>query len=348
VQHFPRGSITVGVEFRRLTGASVTEDQEDIGELNYLCNIDLVDGETTVHTTLDGQQREAYSLTKSGSMSAYFAHKVWATRILGAVLLVLASPLILVLVALVRATSAGPALFRQARIGKNSAEFTMYKIRTMFADAESVTGPVWSVPGDSRITPVGWVLRLLHLDELPQLINVARGEMDLVGPRPERPAFVDWLAGEIPNYRDRLQVLPGVTGLAQVNLPPDETLDCVRKKLTLDCEYVRIASLSLDLRILICTLLRMIGIRHGRAVSWMALTYEVELSEERSRVAAVAKPLRPHTAVEMPASESYSDNHVTGEDSLQPVPSGEGDGQFTLGLEIEPLGRASRNPVRPR
>jgi hypothetical protein len=154
----------------------------------------------------------------------------------------------------------------------------MYKIRTMYVDAESVTGPTWSVPGDSRITPLGRVLRLLHLDELPQLINVARGEMDLIGPRPERPQFVKWLASEIPTYRDRWRVLPGVTGLAQINLPPDESLDCVRKKLSLDCKYIDSAGIGLDLRILMCTFLRMLGIRHGRAVRWLGLTYHVELS----------------------------------------------------------------------
>jgi hypothetical protein len=127
------------------------------------------------------------------------------------------------------------------------------------------------------------VLRLLHLDELPQLINVARGEMDLIGPRPERPVFVARLARSIPNYCRRLEVLPGVTGLAQVNLPPDESLECVRRKLVLDCEYVRTAGLGLDLRILACTLLRMLGIRHGRAVRWLWLERAVHLPAEGHR-----------------------------------------------------------------
>jgi hypothetical protein len=152
----------------------------------------------------------------------------------------------------------------------------MYKLRTMYANAESVSGPVWCVPGDSRITPLGKILRFLHLDELPQLVNIVRGEMDFVGPRPERPSFVEWLAEEIPNYRDRLQVRPGVTGLAQINLPADKTIDCVRRKLAIDRHYVKVANLGLDLRILFCTFLRMIGIRHGRAARWLRVTCDVE------------------------------------------------------------------------
>ena len=195
---------------------------------------------------------------------------------MGAVLLVLASPLILLLILLVRLTSPGPALYRQARTGRHGKEFMMYKIRTMYRDAEKLSGPVWCIPGDSRITPIGKLFRLLHLDELPQLINVARGEMDLVGPRPERPCFVAWLADEIPNYTDRLLVLPGVTGLAQVNLPPDEELDGVRNKVVLDCEYITTASFGLDLRIVLCSFLRMFGIRHGRAVRWLGLERRIE------------------------------------------------------------------------
>jgi hypothetical protein len=146
----------------------------------------------------------------------------------------------------------------------------------MYSNAESVSGPVWCTGSDSRITPIGKILRFLHLDELPQLINIVRGEMDLIGPRPERPSFVKWLAEEIPGYRERLWVLPGVTGLAQINLPPDKSIDCVRRKLAIDCHYLKVATLGLDLRILACTFLRMIGIRHGRAARWLGVMYDVE------------------------------------------------------------------------
>jgi lipopolysaccharide/colanic/teichoic acid biosynthesis glycosyltransferase len=228
------------------------------------------------------------------ALPKYFAVKAWPARCLGLLLLVLASPLILLLVVIVRLTSPGPGIFRQTRTGKDGREFQMYKIRTMYVDAETVSGPTWCKPGDSRITPLGRVLRLLHLDELPQLLNIVQGEMDLVGPRPERPSFVDLLEREIPNYRDRLQVLPGVTGLAQVNLPPDETVNCVRKKLLLDCDYIQSASISLDLRILVCTSLRMLGIRHGRAVRMFRLERQVTLPTDDARTLAAAINGRDH------------------------------------------------------
>lgn len=244
--------------------------------LNCANGVVFGEGENAVTNSVNGMQQGAHSMDGSHNVPAYFARKAWPTKLVGAALLIIASPLIFVLVILMRCTSRGPGLYRQTRTGRHGKEFTMYKIRTMYVDAESVTGPTWSVPGDSRITPIGKILRLLHLDELPQLINVARGDMDLIGPRPERPQFVKWLASEIPSYRERWRVLPGVTGLAQINLPPDETLDCVRKKLALDCRYIDSAGLGLDLRILLCTFLRMVGIRHGRAVRWLGLTCNVE------------------------------------------------------------------------
>ena len=214
-----------------------------------------------MNTTLTDARCDVTSTEEQSAASSYFKHKAWLTRILAALLLIPAGPVILLLAIIVRITSPGPGLYRQARTGRHGIEFLIYKLRTMYDDAESVTGPVWCRPNDSRITPVGKVLRLFHLDELPQLINVLRGEMDLVGPRPERPVFVSRLERAIPNYHARLQVLPGITGLAQVNLPPDETLDCVRRKLVLDGIYIRNASIYLDARILLCTGLRLIGIR---------------------------------------------------------------------------------------
>jgi lipopolysaccharide/colanic/teichoic acid biosynthesis glycosyltransferase len=224
---------------------------------------------------MNGEQGDTALIGGELQVSKYFDCKARATRIIGAVLLVTASPLIALLIVLVRCTSRGPGLYRQIRIGKYGEEFEIYKIRTMYFNAESVSGPVWCTSGDSRVTPIGKILRFLHLDELPQLINIVRGEMDLIGPRPERPSFVEWLAHEIPDYRERLRVLPGVTGLAQINLPPDKTIDCVRKKLAIDCYYLQAANLGLDLRILLCTLLRMIGIRHGRAARWLGVKYDI-------------------------------------------------------------------------
>src|SRR5439155_12868491 len=115
---------------------------------------------------------------------------------------------------LVKLTSRGPALYTQTRLGRNGRPFTIYKLRTMQHRCESLTGARWSTPGDPRITPVGRFLRKTHLDELPQLWNVLRGDMALVGPRPERPEFVPQLEQAVPHYRDRLLVRPGVSGLA--------------------------------------------------------------------------------------------------------------------------------------
>ena len=163
---------------------------------------------------------------------------LWISRCLGALLLVPALPVIGILALIVRWTSPGPGIFRQLRVGQNGKTFMMYKLRTMRHDAERETGPVWTQQGDSRVTPVGRILRKLHLDEFPQLFNVIKGEMTLVGPRPERPEFVHRLAPRIPGYLQRLAVRPGITGLAQLNLPPDSDLDSVRCKLLLDLEYI--------------------------------------------------------------------------------------------------------------
>lgn len=208
----------------------------------------------------------------------------WKTildRIAAFFLLVPGFPLIAILIILVRLTSRGPGIYRQLRVGMSGRQFMMYKLRSMRIDAESGTGPVWSTLGaDSRVTPLGYWLRKLHLDELPQLFNVLRGEMALVGPRPERPEFVSILAEKIPGYLDRLQTLPGITGLAQVNLPPDTDLDSVRRKLVLDREYILTSGFWLDQRILMCTFFRVLGLRGGRSVRLFALERTVTLTCE--------------------------------------------------------------------
>jgi lipopolysaccharide/colanic/teichoic acid biosynthesis glycosyltransferase len=186
-------------------------------------------------------------------------------------------PIIGVLVIVTRLSSPGPGIFKQRRVGKNGRVFTMYKIRSMRSDAEAKTGAVWCVNNDPRITRVGYWLRKLHLDEFPQLVNVLRGEMSLVGPRPERPEFVEVLARQIPDYYDRLAVPPGITGLAQVNLPPDTDLDSVRRKLLLDQEYIANASLLFDLRMMLATFLRLLGLGGGRSLTLMRLHRAVEL-----------------------------------------------------------------------
>ncbi len=176
------------------------------------------------------------------------------------VLLALTGPLVLVAMLLIRLTSCGPALYTQTRVGRYGRPFTICKLRTMYDECENLTGACWSLPGDPRVTPLGHFLRRTHLDELPQLWNVLRGEMSLVGPRPERPEFVPQLEQAIPHYRERLQVRPGVTGLAQIQLPPDTDLDSVRIKLAYDLYYVRNLGMWLDLRIALGTALKVIGL----------------------------------------------------------------------------------------
>jgi len=175
-------------------------------------------------------------------------------------MLVVAGPLILLLMALVKATSRGPALYKQARVGRDGRVYQIYKIRTMVHDCERLTGPQWATVGDPRVTPLGRFLRASHLDELPQLWNVLRGEMSLVGPRPERPEFVSQLEKAIPGYRERLRVRPGITGLAQVQLPPDVDLASVRRKVRYDACYIRRMGPWLDLRILMGTSLKELGV----------------------------------------------------------------------------------------
>ncbi len=169
-------------------------------------------------------------------------------------------PVLLLAAAAVRLTSRGPAFYTQTRVGRSGRPFVIYKLRTMVHNCESLTGPRWSVPGDPRVTPVGRLLRLTHLDELPQLLNVLRGEMSLVGPRPERPEFLPELERELPAYSLRLALRPGVTGLAQVQLPPDTDIGSVRRKLAHDLYYVRHLGPWLDLRILLCTALYALGV----------------------------------------------------------------------------------------
>jgi exopolysaccharide biosynthesis polyprenyl glycosylphosphotransferase len=147
-------------------------------------------------------------------------------------------------------SSPGPIFYRQERVGRNGRRFSIYKFRTMVADAERLTGPVLATENDPRITAVGRFLRATRLDELPQIINILRGEMSFVGPRPERPVFVEEFSARLPAYRCRLAVKPGLTGLAQVN--GRYSTDAV-DKLRYDLYYIRNYSPLLDLRIILQT-----------------------------------------------------------------------------------------------
>ena len=171
------------------------------------------------------------------------------------IILILTMPINLLVSILIKLDSPGPVLFKQDRIGMGNKEFRIYKFRSMFQDAEKHTGPVWSRRDDPRVTRVGKILRKLRMDEIPQFYNVLKGEMSLVGPRPERSYFVDMLAAQLPYYRRRLKVRPGITGWAQVKHKYDESIEDVKVKLRYDLFYIENMSFRMDIKILARTIL---------------------------------------------------------------------------------------------
>lgn len=179
-----------------------------------------------------------------------------------AVGLVVAMPILLVLALIVWLTSRGAVLYKQQRVGLQGELFTVYKLRSMRSDAEAATGAVWAQAGDARMTRVGGFMRRLRLDELPQLWNVIRGDMSLVGPRPERPEFVSSLAAQIPFYGQRHVVKPGLTGWAQVRYTYGATVEDAMEKLQYDLYYIKNLSISLDLFILFETM-KTVALRRG-------------------------------------------------------------------------------------
>lgn len=170
------------------------------------------------------------------------------------IILVVGMPLWIGLTVAVKMTSEGGAIYKQRRVGKKGRIFTMYKFRTMQVDAEAKTGPVWASKDDTRYTSVGRWMRRTRLDEIPQLWNVMRGDMSLVGPRPERPYFVEKLIGKVPLYNRRHRVKPGITGWAQVMWHYDRSLEDVQQKVKFDLYYTENMSLRMDLKILFRTL----------------------------------------------------------------------------------------------
>jgi exopolysaccharide biosynthesis polyprenyl glycosylphosphotransferase len=168
-------------------------------------------------------------------------------------LFIVLSPIEALIAVVIKITSPGPIIYRQIRVGENGRNFVLYKFRTMPADAEK-DGVRWAAPGDKRATTFGRFLRYTHLDELPQLVNIMKGDLSFVGPRPERPEFVKTLKERIPYYETRLLVKPGVTGWAQINYRKDSTIEDVKEKIQYDIYYIKNRSLVLDLAIILKTL----------------------------------------------------------------------------------------------
>lgn len=175
------------------------------------------------------------------------------STILAAIGLLVAAPIMAIVAVLVKLTSPGPALYRQERVGLNGVPFTIFKFRSMRQDAEANTGAVWATKDDPRITKFGKFIRKTRLDELPQLFNVIRGEMSIVGPRPERPEFVRQLSEKIPFYRQRHFVKPGVTGWAQINHKYGDTIEDTITKLEYDLYYIKNLTPALDFYIIFHT-----------------------------------------------------------------------------------------------
>jgi exopolysaccharide biosynthesis polyprenyl glycosylphosphotransferase len=188
---------------------------------------------------------------REGPVEALFRRSL--DMLMAALLLTLTLPLLLVTAIAIKVDSPGPVFYRQARVGRDGRIFTLFKFRSMREDAEAAGAPVWASRRDCRVTRVGRVIRLTRIDELPQVLNVLKGDMALVGPRPERPAFVEQLGRLIPHYNDRAVVKPGITGWAQVNYPYGASVEDARMKLAYDLYYVRRRSLFLDLLILVAT-----------------------------------------------------------------------------------------------
>lgn len=193
-------------------------------------------------------------------LSAHLARRYFETAkeivdvALGFVALVLALPALAICMAIIKLSSRGPVFYTQERVGKKGVLFTMFKLRTMYNNAESSSGAVWAEHNDPRVIPWCRWMRRSHVDELPQLINVIKGEMSLVGPRPERPEILDELEKVYPRVRDRLKVRPGITGLAQIRNGYDTDVEAFRRKLEADLEYIDHRRWGLELRILASTL----------------------------------------------------------------------------------------------
>jgi exopolysaccharide biosynthesis polyprenyl glycosylphosphotransferase len=173
--------------------------------------------------------------------------------LLSASLLLVTLPLLLATAAAIKLDSPGPVFYRQDRVGRGNRVFMLFKFRSMREDAEAGGRAIWASKGDPRVTRVGRFIRLTRIDEIPQVFNVLRGDMAFVGPRPERPCFVEQLGRQIPHYHDRAAVKPGITGWAQVNYPYGASVEDARMKLAYDLYYVARRSLFLDLLILVAT-----------------------------------------------------------------------------------------------
>lgn len=225
----------------RLQGVKVDE-----GELLY----ERITGKIAI-----GKLRPSYLIFSEGFNRSRFNYifKRALDVLLAIVALALASPIILVTAIVIKLTSRGPVLFAQTRVGREGRIFTLYKFRSMKQDAEKESGPVWAQADDDRVTAIGKLIRKIRVDEIPQFINVLKSEMSFVGPRPERPFFVEELKKDIPYYTERLVVKPGITGWAQINYRYGASKEDAIQKLQYDLYYIKNMSIFLDVFIMFRT-----------------------------------------------------------------------------------------------
>lgn len=234
------------------------DDRPRLGEILQLCN------QTGVHCRVVSDVYDTvYGNVIKDVYSHLFEKREFGFRrtmdFFGAlILMLLLLPLFLVVVLAIKLDSNGSILYSQIRVGKNEKPFRIYKFRSMVQDAEKQSGPMWAQKKDPRITKVGRFMRLTRLDELPQLINIFKGDMSFIGPRPERPFFVDTFKEQIPLYSRRLLSKPGVTGWAQVKWHYDENIEDVKEKLKYDLHYINNQSFWLNIKIFFLTLLTVV------------------------------------------------------------------------------------------
>jgi lipopolysaccharide/colanic/teichoic acid biosynthesis glycosyltransferase len=208
----------------------------------------------------------------------YPSAKIAVEYVIALCLAILSAPVVVLAALLVKLTSEGPAFYTQTRVGRNGRHYKLYKHRSMRHNCERVSGPCWSQAGDQRVTRLGRFLRRTHIDELPQLLNVLRGEMSLVGPRPERPEFIPKLEDALPLYRTRLLVRPGLTGLAQVQLPADTDIESVRRKLAYDLYYIENRSPRLDFQLLLATVLYLLRVPYPLVAKFVLLPTDGQIA----------------------------------------------------------------------
>lgn len=278
--------------------------------------------------------------------SFYLNCTAWLNQIVATILFIPMSIPIAIVAIMTKLSSPGPVIYRQTRVGRRGKVFTLYKIRTMVANAESKSGPVWTSKNDTRITRVGWFLRKSHLDELPQLINVVKGDMVLIGPRPERPEFTHYLAQAVPGYINRLAAKPGITGPAQILLPPDSDLEGVRLKLAADLKYIRTAGVWMDVRVMTCTFLRFFSISGEKVARWFGFN-RAWIADTLAEIREMGKTAPHYSTIDASSVPATFAASMAGKDATESERDLSGDDQTAPAASSDQPAPSS-NPGLPR